>query len=263
MRVAALYRYPVKGFDAESCETLHVLPGGRIAGDRALGLRFDDAEVTDDGWGTKLDFLALINTPGLAALRLRFDHEARRLAVTRGDEVLVDAVLDAEGRQRFAQAMERYVASLDDSPFATRPSRRPLRVVGDGTTARYQDREPGYVTMHGRASVDAVADALGQAAAATERRFRSNVALEGVDAWGEQDWIGRRVRIGAVDFDVEHPVTRCLATHANPATGERDVPVMKTLLRLYRSERPTFAVLTVPRAGGEIRVGDEVEVHDR
>ena len=34
MRVAALYRYPVKGFTAEECEALSVLEGGRIAGDR-------------------------------------------------------------------------------------------------------------------------------------------------------------------------------------------------------------------------------------
>ena len=30
-RVAALYRYPVKGFTPEECETLRVLDEGRIA----------------------------------------------------------------------------------------------------------------------------------------------------------------------------------------------------------------------------------------
>lgn len=32
MHVAALYRYPVKGFTAEECESLSVLDEGRIAG---------------------------------------------------------------------------------------------------------------------------------------------------------------------------------------------------------------------------------------
>ena len=40
-RVAALYRYPVKGFTPEACETLTVLDG-RIAGDRVLGIRSAD-----------------------------------------------------------------------------------------------------------------------------------------------------------------------------------------------------------------------------
>jgi uncharacterized protein YcbX len=37
--VAALYRYPVKGFTPEECDTLTVLDEGRIAGDRVLGVR--------------------------------------------------------------------------------------------------------------------------------------------------------------------------------------------------------------------------------
>jgi uncharacterized protein YcbX len=36
-RVAALYRYPVKGFTREACDALDILPGGRVAGDRVLG----------------------------------------------------------------------------------------------------------------------------------------------------------------------------------------------------------------------------------
>jgi len=262
MRVAALYRYPVKGFNPESCDSLHVLPGGRIAGDRALGFRFNDAAVTDDGWGTKLDFVALINTPGIAALRLRFDHEALRLRISHNDQVLVDEVLDEAGRRHLSHAIERYVSRLEESALASRPGRFPLRVVGDGRTARYQDREPGYATLHGRASVAVVAEAIGEAPDATERRFRSNIALDGTDAWEEQNWIGRRLRIGSVDFDVAHPVTRCLATHANPATGERDVPVMPTLRRHFPTERPTFAVLTVSPSGGRISVGDRVEIHE-
>ena len=39
-RVAALYRYPLKGFTPEHCTTLTVLPEGRVAGDRVLAFRF-------------------------------------------------------------------------------------------------------------------------------------------------------------------------------------------------------------------------------
>ena len=38
-RVVALYRYPLKGFTLENCDTLMVLSEGRIAGDRVLGIR--------------------------------------------------------------------------------------------------------------------------------------------------------------------------------------------------------------------------------
>src|SRR2546428_13897631 len=77
-RVAALYRYPVKGFTPEECETLTVLDEGRIAGDRVLGLRFADSAAADEAWSKKTEMLALMNTPGLARLHLQFEAEARR-----------------------------------------------------------------------------------------------------------------------------------------------------------------------------------------
>ncbi|MDD1632262.1 MAG: MOSC N-terminal beta barrel domain-containing protein, partial [Methylococcaceae bacterium] len=87
-RVVALYRYPVKGFTPEECEVVDVLDEGRIAGDRVLGIRFANSGVPDNAWSKKHEFVALINTPGLARLKLRFDHEALRLLITLEGTVL-------------------------------------------------------------------------------------------------------------------------------------------------------------------------------
>lgn len=262
MRVAALFRYPVKGFTGEECESLEILPGGRIAGDRVLGLRFNNSTVADDAWGPKLEFVALVNTPGLASLRLNFNHETRRLRIQRAGELLLDDVLDAPGRRRFASAVEQYVLDLEENAVSSPTARLPLRVVGNGITPRYQDREPGYTTLHGRGSVAALAAAISEVPELTEQRFRSNIALDDLYPWEEQSWIGRKLRIGTVEFKAVAPVTRCLATHANPITGKRDLPIMKTLLELFPRERPTFAVMMTAELGGAIRVGDEVEVNE-
>jgi uncharacterized protein YcbX len=88
-RVAALYRYPVKGFTPEECETLTVLDEGRIAGDRVLGLRFADTAAADEAWSKKTAMVALMNTPGLARLHLRFEAEALRLRLSFASTVLV------------------------------------------------------------------------------------------------------------------------------------------------------------------------------
>jgi len=260
VRVAALFRYPVKGFTREECDSLEVLPGGRIAGDRVLGLRFNGSTAADDAWGTKLDFVALVNTPGLTALRLKFNHDTLRLRIQLTDEVLLDEVLDAVGRTRFAATIEQYILGLKETPDSSRTDRFPLRVVGDGVTPRYQDREPGYTTLHGRRSLAALAAAVAEAPEVTEHRFRSNIAVDGPDTWEEQRWIGRNVRIGDVEFRAVDPVTRCLATHAHPRTGKRDLPIMKTLLDLFPAERPTFAIMMTADRGGWIRVGDKVEL---
>jgi uncharacterized protein YcbX len=262
MHIAALYRYPVKGFTAEECESLSVLDEGRIAGDRVFGVRFANSAIPGDDWGTKHDFVALVNTPGLARLQIWFDHEALRLRIKLQGEVLVDETLNHAGRKRVASAIEEYVLKLGENPLSSRSDRLPLRVVGDGVTPRYQDDERGYVTLHGRQSLAAVAAAAG-APDLSEYRFRSNIAVDGLDAWEEQNWIGRSVRIGEVKFEAVSAKGRCLATHANPLTGQRDLPIMQTLLKVFpREKKPTFAIAMTADRGGTIHVGDEVKPDD-
>ncbi len=257
-RVVSLYRYPVKGFTPEVCERLTVLPEGRIAGDRALAFRFADSGLPDTAWSRKYGFAVLANAPGLARLQAQFDSDSRRLEIALDGEVLAAEKLDAAGRERLAAAVQRYTLGLADNPLHDHPERTPLELIGDGVTPRYQDSEKGEVTLHSRASLAEVGVALGEGAV-DEVRFRSNIAIEGIAAWEEQSWIGRTLRIGSVGFDVTRPKTRCLATHANPRTGERDRPVMQTLVKSFRQKQPTFAVALLTRGrGGEIAVGDDV-----
>ena len=121
--VVALYRYPVKGFTPEECDTLTVLAEGRIAGDRVLGVRFADTEAPDDAWSRKHGMVALINTPGLARLRVTFDAKSFRLRISLGTAVLVDEVLNPEGRRRISAVLGRLRAqarreSIGKSPGA-------------------------------------------------------------------------------------------------------------------------------------------------
>ena len=259
--VAALYRYPVKGFTPEECETLTVLDEGRIAGDRVLGIRFADTEAADDAWSRKHGMVALINTPGLARLRVTFDPKAFRLLISLESSVLVDEVLNPEGRRRIGAVLADYVLKLDENPLTHHPERLPLRVIGDGLSPRYHDEEPGRVTLHGRGSLQTLEAALGEDV--SELRFRSNIAVDGLNAWEEQSWVGRRIRIGTVEFEVVKPKTRCLATHANPITGERDLPILTTLVQKMGQENPTFAVAMLPSGrGGQIHVGGQVTLID-
>jgi uncharacterized protein len=260
--VAALYRYPVKGFTSEECATLTILDEGRIAGDRVLGVRFADTEAADAAWSRKTGMVALVNTPGLARLRTRFDEAALRLRISLGSTELVDEELNPEGRRRIAAKLADYVLGLEENPLAGRPERLPLRLVGDGRTPRYHDEEAGRITLHGRGSLQALKAAIGTEV--SELRFRSNLAVDGLVAWEEQGWVGRKIRIGAVEFDVVKPKTRCLATHANPDTGARDLPILTTLTQKMGQENPTFAVAIMPsRGGGRIHTGDRVVLLDQ
>jgi uncharacterized protein YcbX len=257
-RVVALYRYPVKGFTPEHCPSLTVLPEGRAAGDRVLAFRFANAPVADDQWCRKYEGIVLANTPGLARLTTQFDHRELRLKIALGSQVLADEKLDDAGRGRLVEALTAYVLSLREHPLRNHPDRLPLKLIGDGVTPRYQDNEAGQVTLHSRETISSAAVAL-RDSKLSEHRFRSNIAIEGIEAWAEQSWVGRSIRIGGVEFDVVKSKVRCLATHANPLTGERDLQVMQQLMRSFAQKEPVLGVGMLTRgAGGEIRVGDEV-----
>jgi uncharacterized protein YcbX len=258
--VTALYRYPVKGFTPERCERILVLPGGRVAGDRVLNFRFADAPVADTAWCRKYHGVVLANTPGLARLTVRFDDRAQRLHIALGDITLANETLDEAGRQRLVDAITGYVLSLDENPLKGQPQHLPLKLVGDGATPRYQDNEAGQVTLHSRESLASAGTALGDGQL-DEVRFRHNIVIQGVAAWDEQAWAGRGVRVGAVHFETAVPKVRCLATHANPRTGERDLQVMQTLVKAFSQQQPTFGVGLLSQSGGEIDIGDAVNVN--
>jgi uncharacterized protein YcbX len=254
--VAALYRYPVKGFTAESCESLAFVDG-RIAGDRVLGFRFADTPEPDEAWSPKHGMLALVHTPGVSRLRLRYDEAAQRLRISLDGELLVEDGLDPAGRGRICGAVAGFAQTLPESGLKGHPERLPLRLVGDGRTPRHHDRPDGYVTLHGRASVRAVGKVLDDPDL-SEVRFRSNVSVDGLEPFEEQDWIGRMVRVGRVWFRVHMPIGRCLATHANPETGQRDRQILTTLTHAFGQTKPTLAVALVPEGAGDIRLGDDV-----
>lgn len=264
-RVTALYRHPVKGLTPELCEAITVRADGRVTGDRVLAFLLGGAptqapqQAAGADWWPKADMLALVNTPALARLTLRYDDAIRRVSISLDGALLVEDTIDFSGRLRIAEAVGAWARQQDEHPRLDRPGRLPLRLIGDGVTARYQDNPAGNVTLHGRGSLQALASALGDTAL-DERRFRSNIVIEGLEAWGEFDWVGRAVRIGAVTFDVLRPAVRCLATHASPSEGVRDRDVMTTLVRAFGQERPSFGVHMYPRNGGSVRLGDAAEV---
>lgn len=267
-RVAALYRHPVKGFTPEGVETLTVQPDGRVAGDRVLAFRFADAATPEDRDGLdywpKAKGLSLQDFPALAALRLDYDDDRERLRIEHAGTTLVEGGLDETGRTALSEAVAEYVLATAEGRRLRRPGRLPLVLVGDGRTSRFQDRARGFVSVHGRGSVRALGDALGQDV--DDRRFRSNIAIDGAPPWTELDWQGD-VAIGDLVFRPAGPIVRCLATHANPDTGVRDAKVLTTLTGVIGQDEPTLGRLLLPGApedhggtwlGGVIRIGDEV-----
>ncbi|MDA0677001.1 MAG: MOSC domain-containing protein, partial [Chloroflexi bacterium] len=119
----------------------------------------------------------------------------------------------------------------------------------------------GLITLYSTESLAALGAAVGD----TEldgRRFRSNIVISGMPtAFNELSWINKSLRIGDMEFVVIKAITRCLVTHANPATGERDRDIMNTLTTQFTGEVPQFAVkLQLISRPGVVRLGNAIEI---
>jgi len=255
--VSALYRYPVKGFTPERRDRLVIQDDGRVQGDRALVFRFADALEPEDATFPKSRGLALMTFPTLARVDLAYDDERQTLRL-QVDDIDVEADLSPAGRARLADAVTAYLRTTSDAKLLDADGILPLGLLGDGRTARFQDRPRGYVSLHGAASVDALDARV--PAPVDDRRFRSNIVVGDTAAWAELDWRGR-VRIGEVEFEVQKPIERCAAITANPDTGVRDARLLRVLTTEFGQDEPTLGILLLPaEGGGTVRVGDAVVV---
>ena len=63
-----------------------------------------------------------------------------------------------------------------------------------------------------------------------------------------------QVILGEADLEVLKPIVRCAATHVDPATGERDVEVVKGLFDNYG--HMFCGVYASVTRGGAARIGD-------
>ncbi|MEO8460896.1 MAG: MOSC domain-containing protein, partial [Dokdonella sp.] len=92
-------------------------------------------------------------------------------------------------------------------------------------------------------------------------RFRPNLVIADSVAHAEDGW--KRLRIGAVEFDVVKPCIRCVFTTVDFERGEfaADGEPLRTLITYRRTPNGVaFGQNLIPRGGGNLHVGDTVEV---
>jgi uncharacterized protein YcbX len=238
VRVLELWRYPVKSLQGELLETAQIGPEG-IEGDRQWAL-FD----VDTGFG-----LTARRVPDLlfASARVRSDGDVEVLlpdGTVTADDGTISAWLGRGVTLRAAgSAPERPRYESPDDDVAE----------GAATTARWHDWQGAPGAFHdnadGRVSLVSTVS-LGEW---DRRRFRSNVLLDGQ---GERELSGSSVRLGGAVLDVRDPIPRCvMVTRPQPGGIARDTSVLKRIHREFDGE---LAMGAVVRAGGTVRVGDEL-----
>ncbi len=202
----------------------------------------------------------------LSAIRADYDHAARwlRLVFPDGSAVCETVRLGAEIETQFFSRRPR--ARLVEGPWADALSRYAgleLRLVEADPELGGVDRGPrGAVSLISQQSI-AKLETLIPGRPVDARRFRMLVEVSGIEAHGEDDWVGETVTIGGARVCVRGHIGRCLVTSQSPDTGLIDMPTLKLLS--YRrgvatTEPLAFGVFGEVVEPGVVRVGDQVSV---
>lgn len=260
--LTALYRHPLKSAAAESVNEASVEPRG-LEGDRRWMVVDADGRFVTGRQHARMPLIRarlhreglLLAADGMPELQVRVSGDQPRVAATVWNDRL-----EVQSADRAADAWI--------SEFLGQPARL---VHMDATAHRAVDpdyAQPGDevsfadgfpLLLISQASLDGLNARMEQPLSML--RFRPNLVVGGSAAHAEDDW--RRVRIGAVDFDVVKPCTRCVFTTVDSDRGERDPSgePLRTLIGYRRGPTGiTFGQNLIPRMTGQIRVGDAVEI---
>jgi uncharacterized protein YcbX len=247
--VQSIWRHPVKGFTPEALASATLAEGGYFPCDRLYAVEdgpsgFDPAAP---GFISKQKFTVLAKIAEVAWVRTAYDEASGVLQVEAADHPGIRADLtDAAGRDAFAAWLTGFLGDLAIGP---------LKVV-QAPGHRFMDHPKGFVSLINLASLRDLETRIGRPV--DPLRFRANLYVEGWPAWSEEAMVGASLRLGEAVARIDRPIVRCVATHVDPATGERDIDMVRALFD-HRGA-PNCGVYLSVTEGGLVTIGGPAEI---
>lgn len=243
--LAQIWRHPIKAHGREELQEVTLTAGRTLPYDRHWAVAHEDARLEGDGWHPCRNFSRGASAPGLMAMTCALDEPTGQITARHPDlgEITFDPETEGAAFVAWSQPL---------IPATRSASARLIRANGIGLT----DSDFPSISLINMASHRAVGQWLGRDL--SPQRWRGNFLIDGLAPWEEFDLVGKSLRIGGAVLEVREPITRCLATTANPETGKRDAATLKALNDGWRHQE--FGVYAVVTEGGSIAAGDPVEV---
>ena len=247
--VAALWRHPIKSHGREALTEVTLTEGQTMPWDRHWAVQHEASKFNADDprWVMCRNFMIGVATPGLAGIWAELDEATA--TITLRHDALGSHTFQPDNPDDWAGFLNWVL------PLCPADKRQPTsfaKVDGRGMT----DTPYPTVSIMNFASHSAVEAQVGQSLA--YQRWRGNIWIEGLPAWEEFDLTGRTIRIGEAELDIQEPIRRCMATAANPTTGERDVELLAALRDGWDHQH--FGVYAIVSKTGKVAMNDTVEV---
>src|SRR5262249_1004551 len=128
-------------------------------------------------------------------------------------------------------------------------------IAGDGAALVRAPADERFDILPLLVATDGALHAFGR----DPRRLRPNLIIAGVDGLAERDWPGHRLRTAVLEILVHSVRQRCVMTTYDPDTQERDLGVLRDIVRRFGGKLALDAEVLRP---GRVALGDPVELMD-
>ena len=283
MHVEQIWQYPVKSMVGTTVEAAAVRPTG-IVGDRtwaardqvrggirgakvlgglmALSARYVDGDGAPGG-------TVEIALPDGATVRTDAADVDARVSAAIDHPVVLEELRPAGDLDHYRRGEAYHDDLMDElrSIFGREPdeplpdlSQFPPEILEfESPPGTYHDVHP--LMLMSTSAFRSLADAV-PGAAIDVRRFRPSIVVDTGDEPGhpEQAWIGRRLRIGAVEAEVVGGCPRCvMVTRRIDDDAPQDRSILRHIVRDLGQDAGVYATVVAP---GPLRVGDPVTLLD-
>lgn len=221
LKIAQLNRFPVKGLSAEPLESVELVAGDGMPGDRLFGFaRHDSGFDPDDPQPLPKDrFVVLMQVAALAGLQTVFRDQTQELEILDETRPRTFDMRDPEARKAAARFLHDRLNLPDPEP-PTFVSSFPHRFTDVSVVS---PRMMSAISVLNLGSIRDLEKRLG--VTIHPDRFRANVVIDGLSPYAELEAIGGSLKFGDVTLRILSRTQRCAATEVNPDTAERDLKI--------------------------------------
>lgn len=236
-KISSISRYPIKSFAGEELDTCKIDRYG-LMGDRCYAF-YDE---TKEGWDS---FFTAREIPAMLAYKAKLvdertsaEHPLVEITSPEGQTFSWDEELLAE-MQKYSKKKMRMRSYQAQSPD--------LKAVDEGSILIITDKSLQKLEAIWGKQLDA-------------RRFRANILItveEG--AFGEKEWLGRRITVGGAELQVDKYCDRCSMVTLDPDSLARDASLLK---KINTEMNLNFGVYASVKKTGDIEIGEKVFLMD-
>jgi len=255
--ISSIHFSPIKSLSFTNIESCEIKKNLGILNDRKFAFsRVIDAEkallIEKNPNERKLNnFLSLKNSPVLN--KYNFTYKDNKLAlIFDGKEQISITADDIDQRSKLINKLIDLESSLKKPMFLLQNKEFPFYDTSNS------NKVFNSISLINLNSIEDFEKRINQKV--EFQRFRGNFYIDGIDAWEEQNWIGKNIKINNVLFKVERNIPRCVAINLKPKTDKSDLNLLQSLKEAYNHF--DMGIYLRSLNDGKIKVGNAIKIEN-